>query len=157
MNHRLVALMVMLGGLVALAIAYWAQFILLLVPCPLCLWERWPYRVVIVIGLIALLCRAPTGRFLLGLGVVMLLVGAMIAALHVGVEWHLWPSPLPECNGILTPGAPLPMTPAKPCDEPTYLIPGLPISMAMMDLIYELGLALLITSYVSRKPRRFIR
>ncbi|MFC7609780.1 hypothetical protein [Teichococcus aestuarii] len=31
--------------------------------------------------------------------------------------------------------------PAKPCDEPTYLIPGLPVSMAGMNLIYALGLA----------------
>ncbi|HQT63758.1 MAG: hypothetical protein B7Z75_01920 [Acidocella sp. 20-57-95] len=157
MNHRLVALLLVLGGLAALVVAYWAQFILLLMPCPLCLWERWPYRVAIALGLIAMLCRPPTGRLILNFAVVALLAGVLIAGLHVGVEWQFWPSPLPECNGILTPGAPLPLTPAKPCDEATYLIPGLPISMAMMDLIYALGLALLVVTYISRKPRRFIK
>jgi disulfide bond formation protein DsbB len=31
--------------------------------------------------------------------------------------------------------------PNKPCDEPAYLIPGLPLSMAAMNLIYALTLA----------------
>jgi hypothetical protein len=72
----------------------------------------------------------------------------------VGVEFHWWQSPLPECNGILTPGAPLPMTPAKPCDEPTFLIPGLPVSMAAMDLLYALTFALVLLGYIWRYRRR---
>ena len=32
----------------------------------------------------------------------------------------------------------MPARPAKPCDEPTFLIPGLPLSMAAMNLIYAL-------------------
>jgi disulfide bond formation protein DsbB len=74
--------------------------------------------------------------------------------IHVGVEFHWWQSPLPECNGILTPGAALPMMPAKPCDEPTFLIPGLPISMAAMDLLYALFFAAVLSSYVLRRPRQ---
>ena len=33
--------------------------------------------------------------------------------------------------------------PTKPCDEPAYLIPGLPLSMAAMNTIYGAALALL--------------
>ncbi len=157
MSHRLTALLVILGGVLALATAYWAQYIALLAPCPLCLWERWPYRIIIALGLVTLLCRPPTGRLVLGLAVITMLVGAIIASVHVGVELHLWRSPLPECNGNFSPGMALPMTPAIPCDEPVYLIPGFPVSMATMDLIYELTLALLTISYISRKPRRFSR
>jgi hypothetical protein len=42
--------------------------------------------------------------------------------------------------------------PTKPCDAPTYLIPGLPLSMAAMNLIYGLGLGLLAFA-LARKGR----
>jgi disulfide bond formation protein DsbB len=146
-------LLVAAGGAAALGVAYWAQDFLLLVPCPLCLLERWPYRAVIVLGVLAALAR-PAARPLLGLAFLALLAAAGLAFLHVGVEFHWWKSPLPECNGILTPGAPLPATPARPCDEPTFLIPGLPISMAAMNFLYAAAFAFLLLAYVVRKPRR---
>ena len=43
--------------------------------------------------------------------------------------------------------------PAKPCDEPTYLIPGLPISMAAMNLLYGLGLGVLALALARRQAR----
>ena len=36
----------------------------------------------------------------------------------------------------------MPARPAKPCDEPTFLIPGLPVSMAGMNLALSAVLAL---------------
>jgi disulfide bond formation protein DsbB len=128
--------------LAALGVAYFAQFDLALVPCPLCLLERWPYRAIIGIGLLAFLLPPLGARPLLWLILLVLLAEAALAFLHVGVEFHWWPSPLPECNGILTPGAPLPLIPSKPCDQATYLIPGLPLSMAAMNLLYALVFAL---------------
>ena len=91
---------------------------------------------------------------MLSLAAVALLAGAAIAFVHVGVEFHWWQSPLPECNGILTPGAALPMTPAKPCDAPTFLIPALPVSMAAMDLLYALIFSSVLLTYLLRQPRR---
>ena len=41
-------------------------------------------------------------------------------------------------NGL----ARMPALPAKPCDSPTYLLPGLPVSMAAMNLALSLGLSL---------------
>jgi disulfide bond formation protein DsbB len=41
--------------------------------------------------------------------------------------------------------------PNKPCDEPAYLIPGLPLSMAQMNLIYALGLAAFIWRGTGRR------
>jgi disulfide bond formation protein DsbB len=107
---------------------------------------------VIVLGVLAALVR-PVARPLLGLAVLALLAAAGLAFLHVGVEFHWWKSPLPECNGILLPGAPLPLTPAKPCDEPTFLIPGLPISMAAMNFLYAAAFAFFLLAYVVRQPR----
>ena len=154
MNLRLACLATALAALAALGVAYYVQDFMLLFPCPLCLWERWPYRIVILLGVVAAFSPRVLARAILFLAVLALLACAAIAFIHVGVEIHWWQSPLPECNGILTPGAPLPMTPAKPCDEPTFLIPGLPVSMAAMDLLYALTFALVLLGYIWRHRRQ---
>jgi disulfide bond formation protein DsbB len=152
-NRRLAGLVVALAALAALGVAYYVQDFDALYPCPLCLLERWPYRIVILLGLLAALTGGLPARLILGLAVLALIGDAAIAFVHVGVEFHWWQSPLPECNGILEPGAPLPMTPAKPCDEPTFLIPHLPVSMAAMDFLYAVLFALLLLGYVARSRK----
>ena len=129
---------------VALVSEHWGG----LVPCALCLWERQPYRVTIVLGLVGALVPPPLGRWVLALVGLVMLASAGLGVVHVGVEWGFWPSPLPECAGTDLSGlsiverlARMPALPGKPCDEPTYLVPGLPLSMAAMNLLYSLGLA----------------
>jgi disulfide bond formation protein DsbB len=153
LNRRLAGLAVALAALAALGVAYYVQDFDSLYPCPLCLLERWPYRIVILLGLLAAITGGLPARLILGLAVLTLLGDAAIAFVHVGVEFHWWQSPLPECNGILSPGAALPMTPAKPCDEPTFLIPHLPVSMAAMDFLYAVLFALLLLGYVARRRK----
>jgi len=156
MGHRLAGVLTAVTALAALGVAYVAQYILLLTPCELCLWERWPYRIVILLGLLATTVRLRTGRILLAAAGLVMLGDVFIAGLHVGVEFNWWPSPLPECNGALTPGAALPLTPATPCDRPVYLIHALPISMAQMDLAAAaLFAAALLVYAAGKKTRRF--
>jgi disulfide bond formation protein DsbB len=131
-----------LGG--ALASERWLG----LVPCALCLWERWPYRVAIALGLLALALPRRAARWALAAAGVAILAGAALAATHVGVEQGWWPSPLPECAAPSLGGgsiaerlARMPATVSKPCDEPTFLVPGLPVSMAAANLILALALA----------------
>lgn len=156
MGHRLAGLLTAFAALAALGVAYFAEYVLRLAPCELCLVERWPYRVVILLGLAATLARLRTARILLGLAGLAMLADVAIAGLHVGVEFGWWPSPLPECNGILTPGAPLPAIPAVPCGRPVHLIPALPVSMAQMDFIAAALFAAVLLTYVARyKKRRF--
>lgn len=154
MSLRIVGVATALAALAALGVAYYVQDFMLLFPCPLCLWERWPYRIVILFGVLAAVSPRTLARVILFLAVLALLAGAAIAFVHVGVEFHWWQSPLPECNGILAPGAALPMTPAKPCDTPTFLIPALPVSMAAMDLLYAVIFAIMLLTYLVRQPRR---
>jgi len=153
LNSRLAGGLTALLAAAGLGTAYYAQLVLLLTPCALCLWERWPYRVVIVLGVLAALARPVGGRVILGLTGLVFLVGAGIAFLHVGVEFHWWESPLPECNSMLTPGAALPMVPDRPCDAPMYLIPGLPVSMSAMDFLFQACMAVILLAYVSRGAR----
>lgn len=117
-----------------------------LVPCALCLWERWPYRVAVGLGLLGLVVPRRWVRPVLVLAGVAVLAGAGLALVHVGVEQGWWPSPLPACaapslggGGIAERLARMPERPAKPCDEPAYLLPGLPVSMAAMNLLYALA------------------
>jgi disulfide bond formation protein DsbB len=112
-----------------------------LVPCALCLVGRWPYRAAILFGVLGVVAPARL-RWWAGLGVVLSMLGGVaVGVVHVGVEAKWWPSPLPGCAVRLVPGAALPERPAKPCDEPAYLIEGVPVSMAAMSLVFALGLA----------------
>ncbi len=47
----------------------------------------------------------------------------------------------------------MPARPAKPCEDPTYLIPGLPISMAAMNLLYALAFMILLGVLLWRDRR----
>ena len=153
-----VALLTTLGGALALAVALGSQYWGGLVPCALCLLERWPYRVVVGLGLIALFVPYRATRILLWLAVLTLLGGVALAGIHVGVEQGLWPSPLPECAAPHLSGATIsqmlatmPARPSKPCDAPTYLIPGLPLSMAATNLIYTLAFATVLAAALLKR------
>jgi disulfide bond formation protein DsbB len=141
----------------ALASEYWGG----LVPCALCLLERWPYRVAIVLALVAVVVPRSVARALLLLVLLSMLAAAALAVIHVGVEQHTWPSPLPECTAPSFGGgtvaerlAQMPARPAKPCEDATYLIPGLPVSMAAMNLLYALAFALGVGVFLWRDRRR---
>lgn len=136
------------AGVFALAIAYVAEYALHMVPCPLCYVERWPYRIIIGLGVLAALVPPRWGRVVLGVAALVMLGDVAIAFVHVGAEQHWWKSPLPECN-VAPPGfGAMPLRPSASCDSPVYLIPGLPISFATMDLIYALTVASAIASYL---------
>jgi len=119
-----------------------------LAPCALCLWQRWPYWAAAALALLAAVLPTLRRPLLVLAGLAVLASGA-IAAFHVGVEQGWWPSPLPGCMSPRAGGAEasvddlmrsLAPAPTKPCDAPTYLLPGLPLSMAAMNLLYALGL-----------------
>jgi disulfide bond formation protein DsbB len=126
----------------ALASERWAG----LVPCPLCLVDRWPWRIAIALGVIGMLLPRRWAR---GALVLVLLVGlgsVGCGVLHVGVEWRLWDSPLPECqaprlgNGSLADRLRnMPARPSKACEDPVYLVEAIPVSFAELDLIYSVA------------------
>lgn len=120
-----------------------------LLPCELCLWQRVPYWAAAGAALAAAcLVRRPALLQAAGIAVA---GSGLIAAFHLGVEAGWWPSPLPGCRVVAAGGATsveellaaLRPAPVAPCDQPVFLIPGLPLSMAAMNLIYSAGLAML--------------
>lgn len=156
-DRRIAWLNLVLGAF-ALAVAFGAQDFLGMAPCELCLWERWPYRIAILLGVVAFVVPPRLVRAVAALSALVFLGAVAAAFIHVGVEQAWWPSPLPECSAsnILTGNlsslmASLPAAPAKPCDAPNFLIPGLPISFATMDLIYAVLCLGLVGAYLARR------
>lgn len=148
----LIAVLAAAAPLFAMATERWGG----LNPCLLCLWQRWPYWIAALLALLALVLPR---RLMLALAGLAVLASGAIAVVHLGVEAKWWPSPLAGC---MAPSAAAGQTvdemmaslaprPAKPCDEPAYLIPGLPISMAGMNLIYALGLGGFALSRAARR------
>ncbi|MDE2517507.1 MAG: disulfide bond formation protein B [Rhodospirillales bacterium] len=159
-SSRQAALFLLLLSVLALGIALGSERWGGLVPCALCLLERWPYRILIALSVVALMLPVRAGRWVLALAVPVLLAGAVLGVIHVGVEQGAWPSPLPECAAPHITGttiaerlAQMPARPSKPCDDPTYLIPFLPISMAAMNLIAAAGGAVLLGGFLWRSRK----
>ncbi len=132
---------------------WWVQDGLGIAPCALCLWERWPWRVLVVIGVVGLLVPRRWARTVAWFGVPALLADLVLVGVHAGVEWRFWKSPLPECLSPHLTGATMaerlasmPLRPSKPCDLPTYLFNGLPISLTVMEGMAALAVLVLLIS-----------
>ncbi|WP_439394911.1 disulfide bond formation protein B [Bradyrhizobium sp. PMVTL-01] len=83
--------------------AWFFQFVLEILPCPLCLEQRYAYYLAIPVGaLTALAARAGAPRPLLLAGLAILalatLANAGLGTYHSGVEWGLWKGPT-DCSG----------------------------------------------------------
>ncbi|WP_019013004.1 disulfide bond formation protein B [Elioraea tepidiphila] len=145
-----------LAAAAALAVAYASQYWGGLPPCPLCLWQRWPYWAAIALGIVALALPVRLRPGVLTAMAVLFLGNAAIAALHAGVEWGFWPSPVPEC--VVGAGAPaatvddllraLRPLPAIPCDEAAIRVLGL--SMAGWNAVYALILGAVLAIWARR-------
>jgi disulfide bond formation protein DsbB len=97
------ALLVTLIAAATIAGAWFFQLVLGIVPCPLCLEQRYAYYLAIPLGLlIALLARggAPRPLLLAGLAILALatLANAGLGTYHSGVEWGFWQGPT-DCSG----------------------------------------------------------
>jgi disulfide bond formation protein DsbB len=86
-----------------LAGAWFFQLVVQLVPCPLCLEQRYAYYAVVPFaGLVALAAArgAPRGVLLAGLAILALavLANSVLGTYHSGVEWGFWKGPT-DCTG----------------------------------------------------------
>ncbi|WP_439364798.1 disulfide bond formation protein B [Bradyrhizobium sp. DASA03005] len=95
--------MVTLVAVATIAGAWFFQVVLEILPCPLCLEQRYAYYLAIPLGaLTALAARsgAPRPLLLAGLAILALamLVNAGLGAYHSGVEWGFWKGPT-DCSG----------------------------------------------------------
>ena len=134
------------GGVLAVALA--SEYVFGLLPCALCLYQRWIYVIVIALGLMALLPApdSPARAVLMAASAITFLGGAIIAGFHVGVEAHWWPG-IPACDNVVPLRGDsatdlreaLLHAPVVRCDVPQWQLLGL--SMAGYNLLISLALA----------------
>ncbi len=148
---RLAALVTAFVPAAMLGFAYFSEYVQGLMPCILCLYQRPPHFVASAAGLLALvfLMRQPgIARAMLMLAFCALVIGAVIAGFHAGVEWKFWPG-LAQCGGTIQP---LPASPAEleaglktakivSCETPAWVFMGL--SMAAWNALASAALALI--------------
>ena len=157
---RLAPPLIVAAGALALGTAFAAQYLGGLRPCILCLYQRYPYGVAIVLGLagLALAGRPGALRLVLALAGLAFLASAAIAAFHVGVEQHWWQG-TDACAGAVVPGltveelkAQLLAAPIVRCDEVPWSLFG--VSIAGWNLLYAslAGIAALWAAAWSRRP-----
>lgn len=134
---RLLALASAAILLAALALQYLGG----LAPCPLCIWQRWPYVALIALGLLGWRWRP---RAMLGAAALVLLGGSGLAAYHVGIEQGWWALPggcvaggsaetVAELRRMLAEAPPA-------CDQVGFTFLGL--TLAGWNLLASLALAL---------------
>lgn len=134
----------------ALAIAYISQYIFGLIPCQLCIFQRVPYHVTLLLCVIGLIVNILGHRKLLiiiaSLIIIAFLINILIASYHVGVESNIF-SGLESCQNI---SKKIPETIEElkynlennqaSCNIAAFVF--LSISMAGWNVIYSLVLAI---------------
>ncbi|MGI9485007.1 MAG: disulfide bond formation protein B [Geminicoccaceae bacterium] len=77
------SLLLGLAALAILATVFASQYLGGLEPCQMCIWQRWPFAILVVIGLIGAFWRP---KVMLTLALLTLLVSIGLAGYHVAVE-----------------------------------------------------------------------
>ena len=100
---RAAALAVAMIAAATLAGAWFFQLVLDILPCPLCLEQRYAYYLAVPLGLLVAIAAARDApRPLLVAGLALLaaaaLANAVLGGYHAGVEWGFWQGPT-DCTG----------------------------------------------------------
>jgi disulfide bond formation protein DsbB len=137
---RTASLLLAIAAALILAAVFAFQYLGGAAPCPLCIWQRYPYGVLIALGVIGFFWQP---RPMLVLCVLVLLVGAGLAGYHYGIEqgWFALPAgcaaggeatSVEELRQMLREAPPA-------CDQVQFTVLGL--SLAAWNLLASLGLA----------------
>jgi disulfide bond formation protein DsbB len=130
--------------------AWFFQYVLHVMPCHLCLMQRYAYYSAVPMALlvaIAAFLRAP--RWLLAFGLALVLLAfagnAVFGGFHAGVEWGFWPGPsdctgsLPDLGGVGDLLKRLDTVKVVPCDQAAWRLFG--VSLAGYNALVSATLA----------------
>ena len=125
--------------------ALWFQYVEGLMPCSMCLWQRWPHIIIVLLAVIALFLRMP--RLVLTAITITAATSVILAGYHAGVEWQLWSGPggctanLSKSGDLTSLTDSLLATPVVRCDEVAWSFLGL--SMAGWNSLFSLDICLI--------------
>jgi len=144
----------------ALAIALVAEHAFGLAPCPLCLYQRAPFAIAVVIGF----AGAMAGRLQKAAAAILALLflaNAGLAFYHSGVERQWWASWLEGCAVPMPSGqspdellASIQNTPPARCDQIPWADPVLGLSMANYNVALNLFLFLQVSCALLARGRK---
>ena len=140
-----------------LAGAYYFQYVVGLLPCEMCYWQRWAHMAALVFAVIALIAGGmpDRGRSFVWLAALAILASGLIGAYHAGVELDYFEG-LTQCaaHGSTASGAELLReilsAPLIRCDEVPWSLFG--ISMAGWNAILSLLAALTVLWLSLKRP-----
>jgi disulfide bond formation protein DsbB len=147
---RTASLLLAIAAALILATVFAFQYLGGAAPCPLCIWQRSPYGVLIALGVIGFFWQP---RAMLVSSTLVLLVGAGLAGYHYGVEqgWFALPAgcaaggeatSVEELRQMLREAPPA-------CDQVQFTVLGL--SLAAWNFLASLGLAAFAVYAASRR------
>jgi disulfide bond formation protein DsbB len=130
----------------ALGTAYTAEYGFHILPCDFCLYERFIYMGMLVVGILSLKTKVLKSQRGIFVQLFILSLGMALTFYHVGMEQHWWAGPA-SCTGV-APAATLEefraqlMKVTRPrCDQISWAIFG--ISATLWNLMLQAGLAFL--------------
>ncbi len=147
---------VLVASLGALATVFAMQYGWGIAPCPLCVYQRYPYVAAGLLALVALVVgEGAWRRRLMAATALVFTGGAGLAVYHVGVEQHWWTSAVCEtglgaAQTLEELRAQILATPVVPCDVVSWSLFG--ISLAGYNAMASLPLALLAGAAAMRRP-----
>lgn len=155
------------GGLsaAALGLAFMAQYGYGLAPCILCLYQRWPFAVIIAMSVLSslLIKKCPkAATWVLGFISLTFFTNTVFAFYHTGVERKWWPSFLEACTipkmegNIADVLAKIQTAPIVRCDEIPWTDPVLGLSMANYNVVFCLILGILALYAAIKAPRSHV-
>lgn len=125
----------------SLAVAYVAQYGFGLTPCELCMMQRVPYAVVIVLSVFAL-AVPPCRKWMVYIIIFAFLSGGGIATYHAAVEKHIVIGPTACTSSVSEPGQSvddllkkIQEAPNVACDQPQWEFHG--ITMAELNALWS--------------------
>ncbi len=139
----------LLGG------ALFFQFVIGLVPCEMCWWQRYPHIAALALALLGWMARKGRGGDLfIALAAVSLAISGLIGAYHAGIEYHWWQG-ITACTQTARfgddPLAAISAAPLVRCDVAPWSLFG--ISMAGYNFLVSTTSALLIL-FLLRNARK---
>jgi disulfide bond formation protein DsbB len=145
-------------GLAAILLAWASQIFGGLVPCELCLEQRWAYYwgLPVLALILAFWNRLPLTVWYVAMAIVTVIFawGTYMGSFHAGVEWGFWPGPT-ACTGVgdsFSFESLNNLTPVIGCDVVQFRFLG--ISLAGYNALVSLAVvALLILAIVTRAQR----
>jgi len=127
-----------------------------LYPCEMCIWQRWPHLVAILLALLGIMFNQIRGAQLMIVAAALaIMTSGLIGGFHAGVEYGWWEG-ITSCSTTIDSGGDMLETimnaPLIRCDVAPWSLFG--ISLAGFNFIFSVGGALIVLAKLLNDKRK---